>query len=687
MAVSFGELLGGAGRIGTAAQEAGQRLRDYERDREALAQMRRLEQFRREQQQQTIPEARQFQWLEQEFPVAEAPAPVAPKPQITPATQPTTQPATQPAATPEVEPTPEVIARPLKQEPEIAAIPLTTAEQRKQLQDRLAILKLRRRGTAGAGGMTMTPAQKEQLERDIADVESKLAAPEAQPTAEEVDQQTLKDAERKLFALTRQTLRSPAEEQERIRLQGIVQDLQARMRRARQSKPAAPEAPKDDLDRLIDAQIKFESGGKAGARSKAGAIGLGQALIPTSMKPGYGAVDIFTIADQLGVKYRNKTKGSAEELLNNGKVNRAFSKQYIAALIDHFRDYKDATAIALAAYNWGPGNVTEWLHYGSDPNKLPVETREYVDNVLSEYRGERTYAFTDAAGAAVLAKGVSTPSVGVTATPMLDEEVVTGVRPAQEPPPAEESAPVAQSPATPQANYYLANPQAVTEDMRRVTRQRDELVRLAQMYQRSGLGNEFSQVRAQIIALDESMIYLHGMQGMQELTFANDPRRLAGVWSAFTGQNVAIQPRADGKYNVFVNGKLQSSAVPPMDIIDQARSAFDPEYRQLKASQATAMSMEAYKTQLTAGAKQAEQTAQMIREIAVERVKGNMGQALEMAKQMYGWDVRAVGDGTGNVIIRRGMDSYVFNPNKTATVSPDGITIPAGQATKITLPR
>lgn len=36
---------------------------------------------------------------------------------------------------------------------------------------------------------------------------------------------------------------------------------------------------------------------------------------------------------------------------------------------------------ALAAYNWGPGNVDKWLAAGGDPSRLPAETQAYIAKV------------------------------------------------------------------------------------------------------------------------------------------------------------------------------------------------------------------------------------------------------------------------------------------------------------------
>lgn len=53
---------------------------------------------------------------------------------------------------------------------------------------------------------------------------------------------------------------------------------------------------------------------------------------------------------------------------------------YMAALLDHFGNMEQA----LAAYNWGPGNLARCirLHDGDWRDYLPRETRRYVKRVL-----------------------------------------------------------------------------------------------------------------------------------------------------------------------------------------------------------------------------------------------------------------------------------------------------------------
>lgn len=68
-----------------------------------------------------------------------------------------------------------------------------------------------------------------------------------------------------------------------------------------------------------------------------------------------------------------------------------FSDADVAAQIDQAASY-DAQLYrefgtwqaALAAYNWGPGNVQAWAAAGSDPNALPSETANYVSSILAD---------------------------------------------------------------------------------------------------------------------------------------------------------------------------------------------------------------------------------------------------------------------------------------------------------------
>lgn len=111
------------------------------------------------------------------------------------------------------------------------------------------------------------------------------------------------------------------------------------------------------MSNLYDDVEYFESGGKQSAVSPKGARGVMQ-LMPGTMKdPGFGVTPMRDDSE---------------------KENRRAGQEYLDAM---FRRYGDQPT-ALAAYNWGPGNVDKWLDKGGDPKKLPAETKKYISNVM-----------------------------------------------------------------------------------------------------------------------------------------------------------------------------------------------------------------------------------------------------------------------------------------------------------------
>jgi len=99
---------------------------------------------------------------------------------------------------------------------------------------------------------------------------------------------------------------------------------------------------------LIRAVIKAESGFDPKAKSKLGAVGLMQ-LLPSTGRD-LGVTDLY-----------------------DPRENIFGGTRYLAMLLGR---YKGNVELALAAYNWGPGNLER------APSRLPRETRVYIQRVL-----------------------------------------------------------------------------------------------------------------------------------------------------------------------------------------------------------------------------------------------------------------------------------------------------------------
>jgi len=60
--------------------------------------------------------------------------------------------------------------------------------------------------------------------------------------------------------------------------------------------------------------------------------------------------------------------------------NRALGRAYLARMYRRYGNWKDA----VAAYNWGPGNVDAWIGGGRAADKLPLAVEHYRNRVLRE---------------------------------------------------------------------------------------------------------------------------------------------------------------------------------------------------------------------------------------------------------------------------------------------------------------
>ncbi|MGK3725831.1 transglycosylase SLT domain-containing protein [Stenotrophomonas sp. 6O] len=133
---------------------------------------------------------------------------------------------------------------------------------------------------------------------------------------------------------------------------------------ARLQRPSGGLLGSDLIPGLEQAVMEVESGGNPAAVSSKGAVGTMQTMPGTLRDPGYGVVPA-----------RDQSAAEQERV----------GKDYLGAML---RQYADPRA-ALAAYNWGPGNVDNALRAaGGNVDAMlasaPAETRAYVPKVLAQ---------------------------------------------------------------------------------------------------------------------------------------------------------------------------------------------------------------------------------------------------------------------------------------------------------------
>ncbi len=123
-------------------------------------------------------------------------------------------------------------------------------------------------------------------------------------------------------------------------------------------------------DALIYAVIRQESGFKDGAQSHAGAMGLMQIMPATA----------HSVAKKHGINFSKKL------LLNDNKYNVEIGNLLLTQKVS---SYDNAYALALAAYNAGPGRVREWLNDFGDPRTGKVDLIDWIESI--PYTETRNY--------------------------------------------------------------------------------------------------------------------------------------------------------------------------------------------------------------------------------------------------------------------------------------------------------
>lgn len=121
-------------------------------------------------------------------------------------------------------------------------------------------------------------------------------------------------------------------------------------------------------EKLIPAESSgkhYKADGETLTKSKVGALGISQIMPATAEKPGYG---IKPLQDQSEEEYR---------------------RLGFDLLVAYEKKYKGDTRKALAAYNYGPGNVDKIINKARREGvnwerKLPLETRNYVQKIAGK---------------------------------------------------------------------------------------------------------------------------------------------------------------------------------------------------------------------------------------------------------------------------------------------------------------
>ena len=228
------------------------------------------------------------------------------------------------------------------------------------------------------------------------------------------------------------------------------------------------------------------------------------------------------------------------------------------------------------------------------------------------------------------AQSTNTGNAGTSSTDVSSLQVQSGG--VQTDTPSEEKVPTTKTEVKPPA-FYLSDPSAPGFELRNYLEERELIInqtnqnvqilaqrsdyfrRLAEVSRIGGtdedsynqLINQSTELMAKAQTMQQAgaleakkaenkIMYLQGMQGLQDLANGS-VNRAAMVWSQYSGMDVRINPRSDGKYDITLNGKPYKT----MDFATLSNTlqlAFDEGYRKSQQAASTTRALKTFEAQL-----------------------------------------------------------------------------------------
>ena len=166
------------------------------------------------------------------------------------------------------------------------------------------------------------------------------------------------------------------------------------------------------------------------------------------------------------------------------------------------------------------------------------------------------------------------------------------------------------------------------------------------------------EIREGVIEINQKIIYLQGMQGLNDLK-SGSTSRLSAVWSDYAGLDIRIIPRTDGLFDIEKAGQMYKEGASLKEVSDEAQLVFDANYRNRMAVLAAELSKENFKFN-----NELEKELLKIKgNITVESVKKEIELLIEKWKAgNVGFKPSGRGDGTGFVM--KDNELYFFDPQK-----------------------
>ena len=159
---------------------------------------------------------------------------------------------------------------------------------------------------------------------------------------------------------------------------------------------------------------------------------------------------------------------------------------------------------------------------------------------------------------------------------------------------------------------------------------------------------------------ENKIMYLQGMQALSDLT-KGSTNRAAMVWSQYSGMDIGINTRSDGKYDITIGGKPYKT-LDSKQLSTTLQLAFDQGYRGSQATLSSTMAMKTFESQLEIVKQQYKDNAANYR----ERLKSQY----DLLKEKYKTDNEVkLQQLEGAVVITKGKQTFILSEEKYTDIN------------------
>jgi len=215
----------------------------------------------------------------------------------------------------------------------------------------------------------------------------------------------------------------------------------------------------------------------------------------------------------------------------------------------------------------------------------------------------------------------------------------------------------------------MANPQ-----IQQILQTRSALQRQVALFNQYGFGDKAWEAASKIQAIDIGLYKNQADLGVYEGATTGNFSRAMSVLSAFTGSPHQVLRRPDGNYDLYVNGKVTKAGLDGTRVELLVRTQVDAEYRKQLAALQSERAQEEFKSNLRMREETnkavSNQTLQTAREVQLEVIKGNVKLA-EKKLELAGFKMVGSNAGDGKVYYANGLgDMFVVDgANKQVTIN------------------